>query len=89
MATVGDDSAIGFPVSCVSGPAVQRRTKLEPVSAGSASAVVANAVLANAVLANAVLANAVVTGWRATSRVTAGPRMATAHRDLDDWRNVR
>ena len=41
----------------------------------------ANAVLANAALAKAVLANAVVTGWRATSRVTAGPRMATAHRD--------
>jgi hypothetical protein len=51
--------------------------------------VVANAVLANAVLANAVLANAVLTGWRATSRVTAGPRTATAHRDLDDWRNAR
>jgi hypothetical protein len=36
---MGDDSAIGFPVSWVKGPAVQRRTKLEADNTGWEAAV--------------------------------------------------
>lgn len=44
---MGDDSAIGLPLSFAKGPAVQRRTKLEEDNVGAAPALLVGATSAS------------------------------------------